>query len=55
MKTIMCFGDSITWGQGPTTRARLPFDRRWPGILQGAMDGIRVVEEAFCDLTTLWG
>lgn len=55
MKTVMCFGDSITWGQDPATRTRLPYDRRWPGVLQLAMgDRIRVIEEALCDRTTIW-
>lgn len=55
MKTVMCYGDSITWGQDPVTRTRLPFDKRWPGVLEHALSGqIRVVEEALCDRTTAW-
>ena len=55
MKTVMCFGDSITWGQDPATRERMPYETRWPGVLQRAMgDRVRVVEEALCDRTTIW-
>ncbi|MEM7024714.1 MAG: SGNH/GDSL hydrolase family protein [Pseudomonadota bacterium] len=54
-KTVMCFGDSITWGQDPVSRQRLPYGSRWPGVLQGALAGrIRVIEEALCDRTTIW-
>lgn len=55
MKTVMCFGDSITWGQDPATRERMPYGTRWPGALQRAMgDRVRVIEEALCDRTTIW-
>ena len=55
MQTVMCFGDSITWGQDPVTRQRMPFQVRWPGVLQrGLGDRVRVVEEALCDRTTVW-
>jgi hypothetical protein len=55
MKTLMSFGDSITWGQDPATRERMPYEMRWPGVLQLAMgDRLRVIEEALCDRTTIW-
>jgi lysophospholipase L1-like esterase len=54
MKTVMCFGDSITWGQDPVTRARQGYAQRWPGALQRAMPQVRVIEEALCDRTTIW-
>lgn len=54
MTTVMCFGDSITWGQDPVTRARHAYEVRWPGALQRAMAGVRVIEEALCDRTTIW-
>lgn len=55
MKTVMCFGDSITWGQDPVTRERHPYEVRWPGALQRALeDSVRVIEEALCDRTTIW-
>ena len=47
MKTVLCFGDSITWGFNPKDGTRFDFEQRWPGILENQMDGqIRVVEEA---------
>lgn len=33
MKTIVCFGDSNTWGYIPITGHRLPKDKRWTGIM----------------------
>ena len=53
MKTIVCFGDSNTWGSNPTTRDRYPFEQRWTGILQRELgDGYRVVEEGLNGRTT---
>lgn len=55
MKTVMCFGDSISWGQDPATRQRMPYETRWPGVLQRNMgERVRVIEEALCDRTTIW-
>ncbi len=34
MKTIVCFGDSNTWGYSPSTSGRYPFEKRWTSILQ---------------------
>jgi hypothetical protein len=34
MKTIMCYGDSLTWGYDPRNGSRFPFDQRWPGVLE---------------------
>lgn len=50
MKSILCFGDSNTFGTAPMTRLgqerRWPFAQRWPGVLQGALgEGWRVIEE----------
>ena len=47
MKTIMCYGDSLTWGFNPADRSRYPFEQRWPGVLQNELgSGVRVIEEA---------
>jgi len=55
MKTIMCYGDSLTWGYNPKTRERYPFNSRWPGVLQKSLEGkIRVIEEALNGRTTIW-
>ena len=38
MKTIVCFGDSNTWGYEPgSNHGRLPRDARWPVRLQRAL------------------
>jgi lysophospholipase L1-like esterase len=46
-RTILCFGDSNTWGYRPGTDAlRFARDVRWTGVLQRLLgDGYRVVEE----------
>ena len=33
-KSILCFGDSNTWGMAPDGSGRLPFETRWPNRLQ---------------------
>lgn len=46
MRTVLCFGDSNTWGFDPATEERFPRDVRWPGRLQAALgDEWHVVEE----------
>ena len=37
MKTILCYGDSITWGYIPGNLGRLPLDQRWPSVLARAL------------------
>lgn len=37
MQQILVYADSLTWGIVPTTRNRLPFERRWPGVLEGEL------------------
>jgi len=46
-KTILCFGDSITWGYNPKDGTRLPPEDRWPRALEAALQGrAHVIEEA---------
>jgi len=53
MKTILCYGDSNTWGSDPAARDRYPWERRWTGILQSGLgDGFRVIEEGLPGRTT---
>ncbi|HEX9029243.1 MAG TPA: SGNH/GDSL hydrolase family protein [Anaerolineales bacterium] len=55
MKTILCFGDSNTWGYNPTTQNRYPPDVRWTGVLAQALGPeYRVIEEGLNGRTTLW-
>lgn len=53
MKTIVCYGDSNTWGYDPATRGRFGPDVRWTGVLARALgDGYRVIEEGLNGRTT---
>ena len=46
MKTILCYGDSITWGYVPGTGGRYAHDLRWPTVLQRALgNGYQVIAE----------
>jgi lysophospholipase L1-like esterase len=54
MKTILCYGDSNTWGYEPATGKRYPEDVRWPGVLARELgEGFRVIEEALNGRTTV--
>jgi len=47
MKSILCFGDSITWGYNPKDGTRYAPEDRWPRVLEAALEGrARVIEEA---------
>ena len=53
MRTVLCFGDSNTWGFDPETQQRFPRDVRWPGRLQGMLgEAWHVVEEGLNGRTT---
>lgn len=55
MKTVLCYGDSITWGFKPEDGTRYGFEERWTGILQSELGpGFRVVEEGLSGRTTCW-
>jgi lysophospholipase L1-like esterase len=55
MKTILCYGDSNTWGYDPLTRARFPPDVRWTGVLAACLGlDYRVIEEGLNGRTTRW-
>lgn len=46
VRSVLCFGDSNTWGLDPATLRRFPRDVRWPGRLQLALGAEwHVVEE----------
>jgi len=49
-RTILCFGDSNTWGYDPASQDRL--ECRWPVILTNELgDGYRVIEEGLSGRT----
>ncbi|MBI2803668.1 MAG: SGNH/GDSL hydrolase family protein [Planctomycetes bacterium] len=54
MKSILCYGDSNTWGYIPGSGQRYPRDVRWPGVLQNHLGGeFHVVEEGLNARTTV--
>ena len=58
MKHILVYGDSLTWGIIPNTRRRLPFEQRWPGVLETRLNevnqNVRVVEDCLNGRRTAW-
>ena len=53
MKTILCYGDSITWGSAPATGERHPFEVRWPNVLQKALGPeVQVITDGLRGRTT---
>lgn len=59
MKTILCFGDSNTWGAQPMTNLdsaqRYGPDVRWGSVLRTTLgEGYWVVEEGLNGRTTVW-
>ena len=54
MKTVLCYGDSNTWGADPETGERFAPGVRWPGVVaRGLGEGFRVIEEGLNGRTTL--
>jgi lysophospholipase L1-like esterase len=55
VKTILCYGDSNTWGYNPSTGGRYPRDVRWPGVLRKELgNDYAVIEEGLNGRTTVW-
>ncbi len=55
MKTVLCYGDSNTWGFDPATRTRFPPHVRWTGVLSARLGtDHRVIEEGLNGRTTRW-
>lgn len=58
MDHVLVYGDSLTWGIVPGTRQRLPFDQRWPIIMEGELAAagrrVRVIEDALNGRRTVW-
>ncbi|MBV1920952.1 MAG: SGNH/GDSL hydrolase family protein [Pseudomonadales bacterium] len=50
---IVIYGDSVSWGIIPNTRNRLPFEKRWGGVLQSELGGeYHIIEECLNGRTT---
>ena len=55
MKSVVCFGDSNTYGHNPVNGERLPESVRWPCLLQDLLgDGYKVIEEGLNGRTTVF-
>lgn len=55
MKTILCYGDSNTWGYDPVTAERHPYEYRWTTVLQRELgEGYLVIPEGLNGRTTVW-
>jgi len=53
MKTVLCFGDSLTWGYNAEGPSRHAYQNRWPSVLQAALgDGVKIVAEGLNGRTT---
>ena len=58
MDSVLVYSDSLTWGIIPNTRNRLPFDERWPGVLENALNArghrVRMIEDCLNGRRTVW-
>jgi lysophospholipase L1-like esterase len=55
MTTILCYGDSNTWGYNGVTQGRYPPEARWPNVLARELgDGYTVIPEGLNGRTTVW-
>ena len=55
MKSILAFGDSLTWGFEAGTFRRHAFESRWPNSLASGLNGeARVIEEGMNGRTTVF-
>ena len=55
MKTVLCYGDSNTWGYDPESRTRYPPEVRWTGVMAARLGpDYRVIEEGLNGRTTRW-
>jgi len=54
MKTILCYGDSNTWGYCPQTKQRFDEKTRWTGVLHKTLSNeYRIIEEGLNGRTTI--
>jgi len=58
MHQILVYSDSLSWGLIPMTRRRLPFEKRWPGVMEIALlasgEKVRVIEDCLNGRRTVW-
>lgn len=55
MKTVLCYGDSLTWGYNAETLDRHRLEDRWPTVLQAALGPeVDVIAEGLNGRTTVY-
>lgn len=55
MKTILCYGDSLTWGYSAELLGRHAYEDRWPSVLQAELGGAaRVIADGLNGRTTAY-
>lgn len=55
MKTVLCYGDSLTWGYNAETLDRHAFEDRWPSVLARALGPeVTVIAEGLNGRTTAY-
>jgi lysophospholipase L1-like esterase len=58
MQQVLVYSDSLSWGIIPTTRERLPFQARWPGVVELELTrrgaAVRVIEDCLNGRRTVW-
>jgi len=58
MQQVLVYADSLSWGIVPLTRQRLPFDARWPGVMENRLNArgrsVRVIEDCLNGRRTVW-
>ncbi|MCL6708741.1 SGNH/GDSL hydrolase family protein [Pseudomonas sp. R2.Fl] len=55
MKSVLCYGDSLTWGYDPENLDRHPYEDRWPSVLQKALGpSVNVIAEGLNGRTTAY-
>ena len=54
MKTVLAFGDSLTWGSCPFSGARHPKEDRWPDAMAAGLPQAEVITEGLRGRTTAY-
>lgn len=58
MQQVLVYSDSLSWGIIPTTRRRLAFEARWPGVMELDLHErgrrVRVIEDCLNGRRTVW-
>lgn len=53
MKSVLCYGDSLTWGYSAEGPSRHAYEDRWPSVLQAELgEGVRVIADGLNGRTT---